>query len=128
MKSVIAAIVLLSTSIGLSATLTSAQANQKCLDALLKNKDSVVLDGDVHSNETLSSILADASASNKIAVSVTNECTEIRKDGVYECHLTIIKKLGNLAAETDIAYQAGIYGDNESASLLSKKVYVSRGL
>ncbi|MFM6930156.1 MAG: hypothetical protein ACKOX6_16920 [Bdellovibrio sp.] len=127
MKSLIAAVVLLSTSIGLSATLTAAEANQKCLDVLLKNKDSVTLNGDVHSYETLSSILNQTSSDKRISTSVTNECTEIRKDGVYECHLTIKKNFQGMTAETDIAYQVGLYNNGETATLLTKKVYVSRG-
>ncbi|MGE5086311.1 MAG: hypothetical protein ACM3MG_08445 [Bacillota bacterium] len=127
MKSLFAAIILLSTSIGLSATLTASEVNQKCLDALLKNKDSITLDGDVHSTETLTSILNQASSDKRISTSVTNECTEIRKDGIYECHLTIKKNLQGMTAETDIAYQVGLYNNGETATLLTKKVYVSRG-
>lgn len=127
MKSLIAAVVLLSTSIGLSATLTAAEANQKCLDVLLKNKDAVTLNGDVHSYETLSSILDQTSLDKRISVSVSNDCTEIRKDGVYECHLTIKKNYLGRTAETDIGYQVGLYNNGETATLISKSVYVSRG-
>ncbi len=128
MKSLIAAVILLSTSIGLSSPSTGNQsANQKCLQALLENKNSVTLTGDVHPYETLASILEDAAASGRAAVSVTNNCVEVSMD-IYDCNLTIAKTLGSLVAETDIAYKAGIYGDGLFATLRSKEVYVSRGM
>lgn len=127
MKSLVAAAVLLSSSIGLSATLTASEANQKCLDTLLKNKDSVTLNGDVHSYETLSSILDLSSLDKRISVSVSNDCTKIRKDGVYECHLAIKTNYLGRTAETDIGYHVGLYNNGETATLISKAVYVSRG-
>ncbi|WP_374030081.1 hypothetical protein [Bdellovibrio bacteriovorus] len=103
---------------------------RKSLEILIANAGSVQMVGDVHSYETLSSILASAMTPQKgFTTKITNNCT-VSRDAVNECGLLIesIMDGSGFAGETHIAYETVSSTKSELPDkMLIQRVQVSRG-
>lgn len=100
-------------------------ANSKALELLLASSSQISIDGDVHSYETLDSILTDAQNSKS---TMQNTCDYTNYDNMYECTLMITHYYNNVQfGETAVIYQVKADDEQMPLRLLSLSAYISRG-
>lgn len=102
--------------LGLTTIAGAADLNQNALQALLVTEN-ISLDGDVHSDETVTSIYDSAIAGN---AKINNICTIIKASSIAKCTLWITY---SPMGETAIEYTVNLPG----TSLATNNAYVSRG-
>jgi hypothetical protein len=101
---------------GLSTIANAADLNQNALQALLATEN-IALDGDVHSDETVTSIYDSAIAAN---AKINNICIAVKASPIAKCTLWITY---SPIGETAIEYTVNLPG----TSLATNNAYVSRG-